>query len=132
MEQELPEISLAMMWPGEEMICVQVLQEVGLTRVMPLLRKPGDERGILNEGEGGDGVDFIVTICHHWRSPWRISYRIPCLNSPFTESREDDWECRNKNRHPGLLSQRREPQHLCPATCQRHELSSTWFSSCFG
>lgn len=107
MEQELPEVSLAMMWPAEEINCVQVLQEIWLTRVMPFLRKPGDERGISNKGEGGDGVDFIATICHHWRPPWRISYRIPFLNSPFRESREDDWECRNKNHHPGLLSQRR-------------------------
>lgn len=31
------------MWPAEEMICVQVLQEAGLTRVVPFLRKLGDD-----------------------------------------------------------------------------------------
>ena len=78
LEQELTERSLLMVWPAEETIHMQTLQKARLTRVMPFLKKPGEERGVSNKGEGGDGVAFIATIYHHWRSPWRISYKILC------------------------------------------------------
>lgn len=67
-----------MVWPAEEIICMQALQEARLTRAMPFLKTLGEERGVSNKGEGGDGVSFIATIYHHWRLPWRISYKILC------------------------------------------------------
>lgn len=78
MEQELPERSLLMVRPSEETIHMQTLQEARLTRRMHFLEKRGEERGVLNEVEGGDAVSFIAPIYCHWRSPWRISYKLLC------------------------------------------------------
>lgn len=53
------------MWPAEEMICMQALQEARLTSAMPSPKNLGKKTGIQNRGEDADEVNLIATTdCH--------------------------------------------------------------------